>query len=102
MISLEVDLQETLGCPPLTPGQEFWISGLRCYAPARPSAPFARSDGLGAPAVSPQDELNADNLRLHRNFIANLLPPPVLLPALADGPIHSGVTQGVRVNTLAI
>jgi hypothetical protein len=46
-----------------------------------------------------------DSLRLHWNFIANLLPPPVLLPALAAGRVHSNVTQGVRagrVNTLAI
>ena len=46
-----------------------------------------------------------DNLRIHRRFIAILLPPLVLLAALAAGRIRSNVTQGVRpgrMNTLAI
>ena len=46
-----------------------------------------------------------DNLRIHQKFIAILLPPLVLLAALAAGRIRSNVTEGVlagRVNTLAI
>jgi hypothetical protein len=46
-----------------------------------------------------------DNLRLHQTFIAILLPPLVLLAALAAGRIRSNATQGVRagrVNTLAL
>ena len=46
-----------------------------------------------------------DNLRIHQTFIATLLPPLVLLAALAAGRIRSNVTQGVRagrMNTLAI
>jgi hypothetical protein len=42
-----------------------------------------------------------DNLRIHRMFIAILLPPLILLAGL----IHSNVTQGVgsgRVSTLTI
>jgi hypothetical protein len=45
-----------------------------------------------------------DNLRIHRKFIAILL-PLVLLAALAAGRIRSNVTQGVRagwVDILAI
>jgi hypothetical protein len=45
-----------------------------------------------------------DNLRLHQNFIAILL-PLVLLAAVAAGRIRSNATQGVRagrMNTLAI
>ena len=91
-IFLEVDFQETLGCPRWTPGHQFWVSGFRCYAPARPSAPFARSDGLGARRDVPKDEMNAGQPLL----------PLVLLAALAAGRIRS--TEGVRavrVNTLA-
>jgi hypothetical protein len=46
-----------------------------------------------------------DNFRIHRNFIALLLLPLVLLAALAVGRTRSNVTQGVRpgrVNTPAI
>jgi hypothetical protein len=45
-----------------------------------------------------------DNLPLHRNFVA-ILVPLALLAALAAGRIRSNVTQGVRperVNTPAI
>jgi hypothetical protein len=45
------------------------------------------------------------NLRIHHKFIAILLPPLVLLAALAAGWIRSNVTEGVRagrVNTLAL
>ena len=46
-----------------------------------------------------------DNLRIPQRFIAILLPPLVLLAALAAGRIRSNVMQGVRagrVNSLAI
>jgi hypothetical protein len=46
-----------------------------------------------------------DNLRIHQRFVAVLLPPLVLLAALAAGRIRSNVTEGVRagrVNTLVI
>ena len=46
-----------------------------------------------------------DNLRIHQQFVAVLLPPLVLLAALAAGRIRSNVTEGVRagrVNTLVI
>jgi hypothetical protein len=46
-----------------------------------------------------------DNFRLLPKSVAILLLPPVLLAALAAGPIRSNVTQGVRagrMNTLAI
>lgn len=46
-----------------------------------------------------------DNSRILPKFIAILLLPLVLLPALAAGRIRSNVTQGVRagrMNTLAI
>jgi hypothetical protein len=46
--------------PRWTPGHQFWVSGFRCYAPARLSAPFPM--GL-VPA------------RIHRKFIAILSPP---------------------------
>jgi hypothetical protein len=45
-----------------------------------------------------------DNLRIHQRFIAILLPPLVLLAALAAGRSRSNVTQGMRagwVHTLA-
>jgi hypothetical protein len=46
-----------------------------------------------------------DNLRIHQRFVVVLLPPLVLLAALAAGRIRSNVTEGVRagrVNTLVI
>ena len=46
-----------------------------------------------------------NNLRLHGRLIASLLPPLVLLAALAACRIRSNVTEGVRAgrgNTLAI
>jgi hypothetical protein len=77
--------------------------GSGCYAPARPSsAPFP--DGPGAAVVTPQDEMNAGQPLHHQKFIAILLPPLVLLAALAAGRIRSNVTEGVRagrMNTLA-
>ena len=42
-----------------------------------------------------------DNLRIHRNVIAILL-PLVLLAALAAGRIRSNVTQGVRAGRVDI
>jgi hypothetical protein len=45
-----------------------------------------------------------DNLRIHQTFIAILLPPLVLLVAMAAGRIRTNVTKGVRagrVNTQA-
>jgi hypothetical protein len=82
------------------------ILGLRFRVLCSRTAFFcALSDGLGARHVVPQDELDAGHLRIHRNFIAILLLPLVLLAALAAGRIRSNVTQGVRagrVNTLTI
>ena len=42
-----------------------------------------------------------DNLRIHQKFIAILLPPLVLLAALAAGRIRSNVTQGVRAGRMS-
>jgi hypothetical protein len=62
--------------------------GPGCYAPARPSsAPFP--DGPGAAVVSPRMRCMLDNLYIHQKFIAILLPPLVVLAALAAGRIRS-------------
>jgi hypothetical protein len=102
---LEVDSRRRSDVPRWTPGQKFWVSGLRCYAPARPSAPFARSDRLGARRGVPQDELNAGQSPHPPEVHCD--PPAAAGAARRLGrrpdPLH--VTQGVRagrVNTLAI
>jgi hypothetical protein len=103
-IFLKVDFQETLGCP--TFGLQDMNSGSpdsRCYAPARLLAPFP--DRPGARRSVPRMSRMLDNLRIHQRFVAVLLPPLVLLAALAAGRIRSNVTEGVRagrVNTLVI
>jgi hypothetical protein len=65
--------------------------GSGCYAPARPaSTPFP--DGPGAAVVSlvsPRTRGMLDNLYIHQKFLATLLPPLVLLAALAAGRIRS-------------
>jgi hypothetical protein len=43
-----------------------------------------------------------DHLRIHQGVIAILLPPLVLLAVPAAGRIRSNVTEGGRVNTVAI
>jgi hypothetical protein len=39
--------------------------------------------GLMPAVVSPRTSSMLDNLRIHKTFIATLLPPPMLLAALA-------------------
>ena len=63
--------------------------------------PDGPGDRRGVPRMSSMQ----DNLRIHQTFIAILLPPLVLLVAMAAGRIRTNVTKGVRagrVNTLAI
>jgi hypothetical protein len=103
-IFLEVDFQETLGCP--TFGLQDMNSGSpdpKCYAPARLLAPFPM--GLVPAAVSPRMSGMLHNLRIHQKFIAILLLPLALLAALAAGRIRSNVMEGVRagrVNALVV
>jgi hypothetical protein len=43
-----------------------------------------------------------DNFRIHQKLIVILLPPLVLLAALAAGRIRSNVTEGVRAGRVDI
>jgi hypothetical protein len=56
---------------------EFRVSGFRCYAPERLSAPFSR--WACCPRVVPQDELMLDIPRIPQTYITILLLPLVVL-----------------------